>query len=109
MVKRKRYSKEFKDQVLKEAQEVGNSVPVAKKHGIDVKIIYRWAKEAEHKAWEHAPGEARKITEYLPSPKEFRQLEDENAKLKTLLGEKDLEISIYKDLLKKHQPGFPIK
>jgi len=69
MVKRNRYSKEFKDQVLKEAQEVGNSVLVAKKHGIDVKLIYRWAKEAGHKAWEQTPGEAKKITGYFPSPK----------------------------------------
>ena len=108
-MKRNRYSKEFKDQILKEAQEVGNSVPVAKKHGINVKLIYRWAKETEHKAWEQAPNESKKIVEYLPSPKEFRQLEEENAKLKELLGEKDLEIAIYKDLIKKRQPGFPIK
>ncbi len=35
---------------MKEVQEVGNSVPVTQKHGIDVKLIYGWAKETEHKA-----------------------------------------------------------
>ena len=109
MVKRNRYSKEFKNQIVREAREVGNAVPVAKKHGIDVKLIYRWGKQSEHKAWEEASDEAKKIAEYLPSPKEFRQLEDENARLKSILGEKDLEIAIYKDLLKKRQPGCPIK
>jgi transposase-like protein len=88
---------------------VGNAVPVAKKHGINVKVIYCWMKESKHKAWENTPSDAKKIAEYLPSPKEFRQLEDENEKLKTLLGEKDLEIAIMRDLLKKHRPGFPTK
>ncbi|KLU63570.1 transposase [Peptococcaceae bacterium CEB3] len=48
MVKRNRYSKEFKTEVLREAREVGNAVPVAKKHGIDVGLIYRWGKQSEH-------------------------------------------------------------
>lgn len=109
MVERKRYPKEFKDQVLRETQEVGNAVPVAKKHGINVKVIYRWIRESKHKAWDNASSDAKKIVEYLPSPKEFRQLEDENEKLKTLLGEKDLEIAIIRDLLKKRHPGFPTK
>jgi len=109
MVERKRYPKELKDQVIREVQEVGNAVPVAKKHGINVKVIYRWLKESKHKAWANTPSDAKKIAEYLPSPKEFRQLEDENEKLKTLLGEKDLEIAIMRDLLKKRRPGFPTK
>ena len=109
MVERRRYPKELKDQILRETEEVGNAVPVAKKHGIDVKVIYRWKKESKHKAWDNAPSEAKKVTEYLPSPKEFRQLEEENEKLKSLLGEKDLEIAIIRDLLKKRHPGFPTR
>lgn len=85
---------------------MGNAVPVAKKHGIDVKVIYRWIRESKHKAWDNAPSNVKKIVEYLPSPKEFRQLEEENEKLKTLLGEKDLEIAICRDLLKKRHPAF---
>lgn len=70
--------KELKDQVIREAQEVGNAVPVAKKHGIKVKVVYRWLKESKHKAWANTPSDAKKMVEYLSSPKEFRQLEDEN-------------------------------
>ncbi|CAA7600586.1 Transposase [Acididesulfobacillus acetoxydans] len=109
MVKRNRYSKEFKTEVLREVREVGNAVPVAKKHGISVGLIYRWGKQSEHKAWGQASDEAKKIAEYLPSPKEFRELEEENGRLKSILGEKDLEIAIYQDLLKNRQPGFPKK
>ncbi|CEJ09680.1 Transposase, partial [Acididesulfobacillus acetoxydans] len=54
MVKRNRYSKEFKTEVLREVREVGNAVPVAKKHGISVGLIYRWGKQSEHKAWGQA-------------------------------------------------------
>lgn len=108
-MERRRYPKELKEQILREAEEVGNAVPVAKKHGIDVKVIYRWKKESKHKAWGNAPSDAKKVTEYLPSPKEFHQLEAENEKLKSLLGEKDLEIAIMRDLLKKRLPGFPTK
>ncbi|HVJ50058.1 transposase [Desulfitobacterium sp.] len=94
MGERKRYPKELKGQVLRETQEVGNAVLVVKQHGINVKVIYRWIRETKHKPWDNVPSDAKKIVEYLPSPKEFRQLEEENEKLKTLLGEKDLEIAI---------------
>ena len=38
-----------------------------------------------------------------------KALESENEKLKKLLGEKDLEIAILKDLVKKTNPQFKIK
>jgi len=42
----------------------------------------------------------------VPSPQEFRQIEKENDQLKKILGEKDLEIAILRDLAKKARPGF---
>lgn len=108
-MERKRYPKEFKEQLIQEAREIGNAVPVAKRHGIDVKTLYRWLRESKHKAWEKTAAEAKKVTEYVPSSQEFRQLETENEKLKKLLGEKDLENSILRDLLKKVRPGYPKK
>lgn len=106
-MKRKRYPKDFKDQLIMEAQETGNAFSVAKRHGISEKTLYRWIQESKHKAWEETEGNAKKITAYIPSPQEFRQIEKENNTLKKLLGEKDLEISILKDLVKKTRPGFP--
>lgn len=106
-MKRKRYPKDFKDQLIKEAQEAGSALLVAKRHGISEKTLYRWIQESKHKAWEETDGNAKKIAPYIPSPQEFRQIEKENNTLKKLLGEKDLEISILRDLVKKTRPGYP--
>ena len=46
---------------------------------------------------------------YTPTAQEFKQIENQNGQLKTLLGEKDLEIAILRDVLKKTQPGYRIK
>jgi len=43
----------------------------------------------------------KQTTSYVPSAKEFREIEVENNKLKNILGEKDLETAILRDLLKK--------
>lgn len=104
-MKRQRYPKSFKEQVIKEVQEVGNALAVAKRHGISDKTIYRWIHESKHKAWEETPADAKKVLTYIPSPKEFKQIESENDQLKKILGEKDLEIAILRELVKKAHPG----
>jgi len=105
-MKSKRYPKEFKDQLIQEAQEIGNVLQVAKRHEISPKTLYGWLSQSKHKAWQHTNGEAKKTAVYMPSHQEFKQLEKENDKLKKLLGEKDLEIAIMRDLIKKKNPGF---
>ncbi len=106
-MKRVRYPKNFKEQLVKEAQEIGNALSVAKRHGISEKTLYRWIQDSKHKAWGETDANAKKVAAYIPSPQEFRQMEKENNTLKKLLGEKDLEISILKDLVKKPRPGYP--
>lgn len=105
-MQRKRYPKEFKDQLIQEAKETGNVMQVAKRHEVSSKTLYRWISESKHKAWQHTSSEAKKTATYIPSEKEFKQLEKENDKLKRILGEKDLEIAILRDLIKKKNPGF---
>lgn len=105
-MKRKRYPKNFKEQLIQEAQEVGNALSVAKRHGVSPKTLYRWIQDCKHKAWKETAADAKKVTAYIPSPQEFRQMEKENNTLKKLLGEKDLEIAILRDLVKKTRPGF---
>jgi transposase len=108
-MERKRYSIEFKQQLIQEAQEVGNASQVARKHGIDGKMLLRWIRESKQTNWKKSNPESKKIAAYTPTPKEFVELEHENDKLKKLLGEKDLEISILRDLLKKSNPAFQTK
>ncbi|OAT79296.1 transposase [Desulfotomaculum copahuensis] len=103
---RKRYPKEFKDQLIQEVAEIGNAVPVAKRHEVNLKTLYRWISQSRHKAWQVTSAGTKKTAVYIPSHQEFRQLESENEKLKKILGEKDLEIAILRDLVKKQPPGF---
>jgi transposase len=96
-MKRNKYSKEFKLQVVREAKEVGNYAAVARRYEIHANLIYKWVKEFEQDV-------ETILSEDVPSPVEVKQLEQENDQLKKLLGEKDLEISILRDLLKKKNP-----
>jgi len=105
----KRYIKEFKEMVIQEANEANDVAQVARRHELDPKTIYRWRSESKHKAWEATEPTAKKTTVYTPTAQEFKQIETENDQLKKLLGEKDLEIAILRDLIKKTQPGCRIK
>jgi transposase-like protein len=108
-MKRKSYSIEFKQQLTQEALEVGNASQVARRHGVDGKMLSRWIRQSQQTGWKKTAPEAKKIAAYVPSPKEFQVLEHENDKLKKLLGEKDLEISILRDLVKKVNPAYRTK
>ncbi|WP_019120886.1 transposase, partial [Brevibacillus massiliensis] len=106
---RRRYSLEFKQQLIQEAKEAGNASQVARRHGIDVKLLYRWMRNSKHADWQNTSPEAKAVTSYTPSPGEFRELESENEKLKKLPGEKDLEIAILRELVKKVNPAYRTK
>ncbi|WP_246000884.1 transposase, partial [Brevibacillus panacihumi] len=108
-MQRKRYPIEFKQQLVQEAQDAGNASQVARRHGIDAKMLYRWIRDSKHADWKNTPAEAKAVTSYTPSPGEFRELETENDQLKKLLGEKDLEIAILRDLVKKVNPAYRTK
>lgn len=95
-MKRKRYTQEFKDQVVKESLEVDNAAVVARKRDLSVNMVSRWVRE--HKNQNKLVAGSSYGNGYNQSSK---ALESENEKLKKLLGEKDLEIAILKDLVKK--------
>ena len=72
--------------ILREA-DVAPVMDVAKKHGISDQTIYLWRK----KFGQLEPADVRKL----------RQLEQENAKLKKLVAERDLEIELMKEVAAK--------
>ena len=43
--KNKRYSEEFKRQIIKEVEEVGNASLVARKHDVVPGTVTRWVRE----------------------------------------------------------------
>jgi transposase len=100
-MQRKKYSPEFKQQVVKEAMETGNSAVVARRYDLNTNMVARWVREFKN-------GKHVNSSEASPSfgdlSKENQQLSQENDRLKKILGEKDLEIEILKDLIKKRNP-----
>ncbi|MBW7452421.1 transposase, partial [Paenibacillus sepulcri] len=108
-MQRRRFTIEFKQQLIQEASEIGNASQVARRHGVDPKMLYRWIKQTEHADWKNTDPALKAVKVYTPSPHEFRSLEGENKQLKELLGEKDLEIAILRDLIKKQNPAYRTK
>lgn len=91
--KNTRYSEELKRQIVKEVEETGNATLVARKHDLIPGTVTRWVRESKQASKTNNP---LNIDYSTNSP-----LDKENEQLKKLLGEKDLEIAILKDLLKK--------
>lgn len=92
--KQKRYTAEFKNQIVKEVKETGNASLVARKHDLVSGTVTRWVREAKK-----SNGSTSSLK--YSSNKGNDALSKENEQLKKLLGEKDLELAILRDLLKK--------
>ena len=82
-MKKSRFSKDQMVKILREA-DVGTVSEVAKKHGVSEQTIYLWRKRF---------GKLEAV-----DVKRLRQVEGENAKLKKLLAERDLEIEVMKEI-----------
>lgn len=96
-MKRTKHSKEFKLQVIKEAQETGKITLVARRYELNPNMVGRWIRD-------YKGGKYGDIDVAVLPDLDSKELSRENEKLKTLLGEKDLEIAILRDLIKKQNP-----
>ena len=94
-MQKRTFSKEQKLQILKEAAENGVNTTL-EKHGIYPATYYLWKKKYE------TMGEAGFRHGMTPAHlKEIKRLEKENATLKQLLAEKELEGHLKDEMLKK--------
>jgi transposase-like protein len=82
-MKKSRFSEAQMVRILREADK-SPVARVAKKHGISEQTIYAWRKRFGKLA--------------AVDVKRLRQLEQENAKLKKLVAERDLEIEVMKEV-----------
>ena len=88
-MKAKRFSQEKIIQILKEADcKISTIGELCRKHGVSEQTFYRW----RSKYGGLSVNEARRL----------KDLEKENARLKRLLAERDLEVDVIKELLSKN-------
>ena len=81
-----RFSEEQMVAIIREADR-DPVVAVAKRHGVSEQSIYTWKK----RFGSFQPDDARRL----------KQLEQENARLKKLVAERDLEIEVMKEIAAK--------
>jgi len=100
---KKNYSDEFKKQILKECQEVGNTALVARRHEISKHTVYSWQKKAKKNgSIEPLPKDAKKRLKEVK--KRLQDVSTENDQLKKLLADKELELAILRELRDKTDP-----
>jgi transposase-like protein len=98
-MKGKAYTDEFKEQILKEVDETENAALVARNHNIPCTTINVWVKNRKNIGRNNSARGPKSSS--FNSNSYNKEIEKENDQLKRILGEKDLEIAILKDLLKK--------
>ncbi|MGC1440446.1 MAG: transposase [Burkholderiaceae bacterium] len=82
-MKKKQHSDEKIVAILREATAIGVAA-AARKHGVVEQSIYRWRKLYDGMQ--------------VSDEKELKSLRDENARLKKLLAERDLEVEVMKEI-----------
>ena len=97
------YSEEFKQQVLKECQELGNTALVARRYEISKNTIYSWQRQVKKNgsAKPLSRDQREKVKEITDR---LENVSTENYQLKKLLAEKELELAILRDLRDKADP-----
>jgi len=87
-MKKKRYSAEEIVRILQEADKGDTTIgDLCRRHGVSEAAFYRWRR---------VYGDMK-----VPEVKRLRELEQENARLKRLVAERDLEIDAMKEVLSK--------
>jgi putative transposase len=98
-MKKRKWTKEEKLEILKEAKSEGLQITL-RKHGVYPSTYYSWRKKLKFEGEEglDAQERRRKDGHYI------RKLEDEVSLLKELLADREMQIALKDELLKKKYP-----
>ena len=100
---RKRYSDDFKQQVIDECRQMGNVALVARRHQLSKSTVYGWMRTVRQQGSVKAlpKNENKRYQEVV------RRLEDistENDQLKRIVAEKELELAVLRELRELQNP-----
>ncbi len=101
-MKRRKFSQDFKDRLIKETLETGNASVVARKYDINPTVVNRWIRDGKIQPEKEIQTKALSSYQYLyqeptvldSAPKQIQQL-------KRIIGKKELGIEVLSELLKK--------
>jgi putative transposase len=93
--RKRRWTAETKLNLIREIEASGSVIETCKKFGVDPSMYYKWKRAYDSGGID---GLQRKSSKGDP---EIRRLQADNEKLKKLLAEKELAISMLQDVIKK--------
>ncbi len=93
-MKYKKWTLDQKLEILSTSEEIG-IVESCRKYGVSTGTFYGWKKKYEHQ------GEAGLKVTYDTKSKELKQAEEENRILRKLLSDREIELEVQRELLKK--------
>lgn len=93
-MKYKKWSLEEKLEILASSEEIG-AVETCRKYSLSTGTLYSWKKKHE------TQGESGLKVTYDTKSKELRQAEEENRILRKLLSDREIELEVQRELLKK--------
>lgn len=93
-MKYKKWSLEQKMEILSSSEEIG-IVTTCRKYGVSTGTFYSWKKKHE------SHGEAGLKVTYDTKSKELKKAEEENRILRKLLSDREIELEVQRELLKK--------
>jgi transposase-like protein len=99
-----RFFEEQKERAALEALSGIKAAVVARKHGVSPSTVNQWVRDYREK---HGEQEHPYPQEQAEEMKRLLEIEKKYDKAVKLLGERDLEIEILRELLKKPTPAYP--
>lgn len=105
-VKHNRFD-ELRIEVVQEALERGNVALTARKHGLSPYSLYKWVKQYRDEV-ESPMSQKKEIEQQKAGPAE-ENWQKKYERATQLLGEKELEIAVLRDLVKKKNPNIQFK